>query len=115
MATFDCIPGLPLLSSNGELVGSLHPDDLSACTPGSNIECLILSRAQLPTLGSALRKNYERGDGAVDEAIPWDLLWVLHVAWKDGIAERRGVGQILVSAIESSCSPGPEIKQVLLG
>ena len=44
---------------------------------------------------------------------PWDLLWVLVVERKDGIAERRGVGQVLASALETAIKPGPEVKSVL--
>lgn len=45
----------------------------------------------------------------------WDLFWVLAVVWRDGIAERRGVGQVLASALETDVEPRPEVKMVLLG
>lgn len=73
----------------------------------------MLSRCQTPTLGSALLAD--RSASLTGAEKPWDLLWVMHVAWRDGIAERRGIGQVLVSALERSLAPGPEVKLVLLG
>ena len=43
------------------------------------------------------------------------LFWVLYVVWKEGIAERRGVGQILQEALEDAVEPAPRVKSVLLG
>ena len=45
---------------------------------------------------------------------PWDLLWVIYVEWREGIAERRGLGQILVGALEDAVGE-PEVKLVVLG
>lgn len=108
---FDRIPGISLFSVTGQLVGSLHPDNLDLLeAPGSSVECLIVSRCNTPTVASALLTS----DGA-DTEQPWKLFWILHVVWKDGIAERRGVGQVLNSALETAIEPKPETKLVLLG
>ncbi|KAF2022166.1 HET-domain-containing protein [Aaosphaeria arxii CBS 175.79] len=103
-------PGIALLSSES-IVGSLHPDNIALLPPpGSKIECLVISRCNTPTLGSALLYLPEH-----DTQRPWTLFWVLYVVWKDGIAERRGVGQILKSAFETRVEPLPAVKHVLLG
>jgi hypothetical protein len=108
---FDRIPGIPLFSATGQVVGSLHPDNVDLLeAPGSSVECLIVSRSNTPTVASALLAS----DGA-DTERPWKLFWILHVVWKDGIAERRGVGQVLSSALETAVEPKPEIKLVFLG
>ena len=116
---FDRVPGLGLYGADGGLVGSLHVDDLSSVDElHGKVECLVLSRCQTPTAASALldRRLAERGGvEAPSDGQPWDLFWVLAVVWQEGIAERRGIGQVLVSALERSLEPGPEIKAVLLG
>lgn len=46
---------------------------------------------------------------------PWDLLWVMHIEWNGGgIAERRGLGQILVGGLEDAVGV-PEVKLIVLG
>jgi hypothetical protein len=45
---------------------------------------------------------------------PMKLFWVLCVVWQDGIAERRGVGQVLEGALDDAVGQ-PEVKNVLLG
>lgn len=114
---YDRIPGSPLHSATGQVVGSLHPDNVDLLgPPGSKVECLIVSRCTTPTVASAL---YPPGTEAAryggEEDRPWDLFWVLAVVWRDEIAERRGVGQVLVSALETAVEPAPEVKMVLLG
>ena len=113
---FDRTPGIPLHSATGQIVGSLHPDNIHLLgPPGSKIECLIVSRCATPTVASALLSADTKAarDGERDR--PWDLFWVLVVVWQDGVAERRGVGQVLASALETAVEPAPEVKLVLLG
>ncbi|KAF2134000.1 HET-domain-containing protein [Dothidotthia symphoricarpi CBS 119687] len=108
---FDRIPGTPLLSKTGNLIGSLHPDNTESLDPpGSQIELLIIAHSHTPTVGSAL---FELEDANTER--PWKLFWVLHAVWHEGIAERRGVGQVLESALEDAVEPGPSVKTVLLG
>jgi hypothetical protein len=129
---FRRIRGIELLSPTAKLVGSLHPDNIEFVTPGSQIELILLSRCSTPTIGSALlphentdtnivdymgmddpSKHFqEKGTAAAEE---FDLFWVLYVIWQNGIAERRGLGQVLHKAVTESWSPGPVIKEVLLG
>ncbi|KAF7510751.1 hypothetical protein GJ744_006117 [Endocarpon pusillum] len=45
----------------------------------------------------------------------WRLYWVLLLTWNEGVAERRGLGQILRSAVEKSFSPGPQWREIVLG
>ena len=108
---FDRIPGTPLLSKTCQTVGSLHPDNTALTPPpGSTIELLVLTRSQTPTVGSALLQPSD-----TETIRPIKLFWVLYVVWEDGIAERRGVGQILESAIEDAVEPAPRVKGVFLG
>lgn len=93
------------------MTGSLHPDNLAILSPeGTSIECLIISRCNTPTESSALLKlNSAKEEGT------WKLFWILYVVTEDGIAERRGVGQILSSALETKEDPKPAVKTILLG
>lgn len=45
----------------------------------------------------------------------WRLYWVLLLTWSEGVAERRGLGQILQTAVEKSFSPGLQWKEIVLG
>jgi hypothetical protein len=58
--------------------------------------------------------NFEEA-GSVKDNHPWDLFWALYIVWKDGIAERQGVAQILSTSVGKSSAPGPVIKEILLG
>lgn len=44
----------------------------------------------------------------------WDFYWVMLIQWDNGIAERRGIGQIYKAAAEKSFPPGPVWKQIVL-
>lgn len=44
----------------------------------------------------------------------WDYYWVMLIEWDNGIAERRGIGQIYKTAAEKSFPPGPVWKQIVL-
>jgi hypothetical protein len=45
----------------------------------------------------------------------WRLYWVMLIIWDKGVAERRGLGQILQSSIKKSFQPGPQWKEIVLG
>lgn len=99
------IPGTPLLSKTSSILGSLHPDNTSLLPePGSVLELILITRSQMPTVGSAL-------EGKED---PQRLFWCIYVVWIEGIAERRGVAQIMDTALEASIKE-IEVKAVLLG
>lgn len=108
---FDRIPGIPLLSATNTLAGSLHLDNLTLLpTPSSRIELLIVAYSQIPTIGSVLLQV----EGATTDQ-PWELFWCLYVVWSNGIAERRGVAQIMQSSLREAAEPRPSVKSVLLG
>lgn len=69
-----------------------------------------MARCHRPTVGSTLLDEYNAGNEQ-----PMELFWVMHVIWKEDIAERRGIGQILESALEDSVDGKPAIKSVMLG
>ncbi|KAF2171390.1 hypothetical protein M409DRAFT_18503 [Zasmidium cellare ATCC 36951] len=107
---FDRIAGIPLLDKSGQVVGSLHPDSLRLMgDEGSKVELFIVTKCFEPTVGSALSGLEGQGP------LPWRLFWVMHIAWNQGIAERRGVGQVLASALETAVGDKPVVKQILLG
>ncbi|KAL9114719.1 MAG: hypothetical protein Q9227_001397 [Pyrenula ochraceoflavens] len=135
-SSFDRISGRPLLSPAGELVGSLHPDNLDLLSHklGTNVECILISRASVLTIGSALSastaskiitSNQPDADYSTDQSREstddiysnqrLESFWGLCIVWNRGIAERRGSVQVLPSALENACEPGPEIKTILLG
>lgn len=107
---FDRIQSIPLLSATNQVIGSLHPDNLDLLpSPGSVIECLIVSRCNTPTDGSALCALQ-----GTEPRKPQKLFWILYVVWIKGIAERRGVGQVLSEVLELPAAK-PEVKWILLG
>jgi hypothetical protein len=122
-SSFHRIPGIPLFSPTSEMVGSLHADNLQLLpVPGASVECILMSHCQEPTWNSALVLREEtvltsdsEETGSVRDDHPWDLFWALYIVWKDGIAERQGVAQILSASVGKSCAPGPEVKEILLG
>jgi hypothetical protein len=92
-----------------EVVGFLHLDNLDPIpTPVTAIEILIIARSFKLTVGSALLQLCPA------DKVP-NLFWVMYVTWIDGVAERRGVGQILESALEDAVDQKPCVKRVLLG
>ncbi|KAB5584851.1 heterokaryon incompatibility protein-domain-containing protein [Coniochaeta sp. 2T2.1] len=122
-SSFQRIPGIPLLSATSEVVGSLHADNLDRLpAPGSSVECILMSHCQALTWNSALGhgaraaldpETHEAARVGDDE--PLELFWALYIVWKDGIAERRGVAQLLATAVGKALGHGPEIKEILLG
>ncbi|KAI8719800.1 HET domain-containing protein [Fusarium sp. LHS14.1] len=104
------VKGSPLFTLDGELVGSLHVDNIASHAAGVEIECLIIAYSKEPIAGSALPKSRV----PVGDDDDWSLFWVMHVVEKDGIYERRGVGQVMDSVLTKSCVR-PEGKVILLG
>lgn len=104
------VKGSPLFTLDGELVGSLHVDNIASHTAGVEVECLIIAYSKEPIAGSALPTS-QIPIGDYDD---WNLFWIMHVVEKDGIYERRGLGQVLDSVLTKSCvrSQG---KVILLG
>lgn len=114
-------PVRALLASSGQhTVGTLLPDNVSALPSRSRstVDCIVLARAVAHMEHSILVQqptatDPELGGGTL--LLEEDLLWVMYVEWTDGIAERRGIGQILVSALVNAVAPGPKLQVVLLG
>jgi hypothetical protein len=96
---------------SGQVVGSLHPDNVDLLpTAGSAIGLLLLARSHKPTVSSALIERYETAGSA-----PMKLFWVMYVIWREGVAERRGIGQILEDALEDAVGESAGVRTVLLG
>lgn len=109
-SAFDRVAGVPLLDKSGQIVGSLHPDNIGLLgEEGSSIELIVITKCFEPTVGSALLDMEGQG------SLPWRLFWVMHIVWQQGIAERCGIGQVFASALEGAVGGKPEVKQILLG
>ncbi|KAM0425678.1 hypothetical protein ACHAPT_009210 [Fusarium lateritium] len=104
------VKGSPLFSRDGELVGSLHLDDVASHTAGMEVECAIMAYSKEPVAGSALPTPQK----SVSDDEEWSLFWIMYVVEKEGIHERRGVGQVLDSVLAKSCVRS-EGKVILLG
>lgn len=104
------VKGSPLFTLDSELVGSLHVDNIASHKAGVEVECLIIAYSKEPMTGSALPKSQV----PVGDDDDWNLFWVMHVVEKDGIYERRGVGQVMDSVLTKSCVRS-EGKVILLG
>ncbi|OBT86188.1 hypothetical protein VE02_06209 [Pseudogymnoascus sp. 03VT05] len=111
----------PLLSSTSTVVGALNPENTSLLPfPPTEIgegkveiELIVLSRSQTPIAGSALLDIEKERKPTPGQ--PWDLLWVMHVEWKGGVAERRGIGQVLVKEALEGAVGKVEVNLVVLG
>ena len=110
---YDRLPPTPLLGQTGAVRGWLHPDNADML-PGSGcgIELAVLSRCQTPTVdtifGQDTRRDNDDGGGG------GRLLWVLAIMGEDGVAERRGVGQVYEEALGDGVEL-PVFKTILLG
>lgn len=109
----------PLLSSSGEhTVGTLLPDNVSLLPtePRTPIDCIVVAHAVADMEHSLLPPAPDRRNPA-DKSAPGQerLVWIMHVEWKDGIAQRRGIGQMCVSGLAEAVAPGPTCQLVLLG
>ncbi|EJT69289.1 hypothetical protein GGTG_12908 [Gaeumannomyces tritici R3-111a-1] len=99
-------PALPLHSASNKVVRLVHPDNMaeaSAAAASSPIaDLVVLSLFRAPTAGLALGETTSLSGTAC-------LVWVMHVEWKDGLAQRRGIRQILVSALSNALEPSPKV------
>lgn len=106
----------PLYSRSGKLVGSLHPDNISCVVAAASkpaIDLVVMSLSQAPTAGSVF---YEDPALLSTGSETRNLLWVLHVEYGVGeVAERRGIGQILMSALGDAVNGSPVVGWVKLG
>ncbi|KND88387.1 hypothetical protein TOPH_07027 [Tolypocladium ophioglossoides CBS 100239] len=46
---------------------------------------------------------------------PWQCYNVMLLEWNQGVAERRGMGRLMQTAVNASFSPGPAWKEIMLG
>ena len=74
---------------------------------GVEYEFLVLSESRTPAPTMGIRNRKEKGK--------WDLYWVMLIKWTDGIAERKGIGQMYHSSLDRAFPPGPIWKQIVLG
>lgn len=108
-----------LLSSSGEhTVGTLLPDNVTLLPtqPRTPIDCIVIAHAVAEMEHSLLPPAPNQCDPTGKSALGQEpLVWIMHVEWKDGIAQRRGIGQMRVSGIAKAVAPGPTCRLILLG
>ena len=92
-----------LLDANGEDCGHVMIDGLDeshldeAAAAEEPVELILLSRTDMVTL-RRLRMGY----------------YVMILEWKDGVAERRGLGRIYDQCLQYTFAPGPMWKEITL-
>lgn len=109
-----------ILDQNGQYCGLLLLDSKKSHT-------LMLSKAQEFAI---LSRDNNRGSiqfslrgldlsdpqcRLKDPYLSREYFWVILIEWINGIAERRGFGQIHSKALENSYQPGPTWKEYILG
>jgi hypothetical protein len=92
----------PLLSESRPLAGGEgDKQEFELSQPSDHEEANKAPRERSPSLQ----------DG-VDNG--WDYYWIMLIEWDNGVAERRGIGQIYKTAAEYSFLPGPVWKKIIL-
>jgi hypothetical protein len=114
----DVKPSAALYDFDGSFSGLLVFDMATFPAEEGEHELILLSESQISVfqrmdLPDPQRSNPFASDR--DNEQEWRLYWVLLLTWNDGVAERRGIGQILQSSIETSFPPGPQWREIVLG
>jgi hypothetical protein len=88
-------------------------------------EFLILSESSKNTgeSYSHYRKRIDISWGCVKERsftdpdiLEWNYFWVMLIVRDElGVAERRGLGKIVLSSLNYCCEPGPVWNEIILG
>lgn len=79
------------------------------------LEFALLSLEGLSGRNSLLDLRSFENDSTQNTYSPDIAFWAMLIEWKNGIAERRGLGQIYQKALANSFAPGPVWKEILLG
>ncbi|KAI9764029.1 MAG: hypothetical protein M1840_008905 [Geoglossum simile] len=104
-----------ILNHEGNPCGSVALDNASLLTGTTQpLEFLVLSESRYRMESSSI-SGLGNSDPGLEDPMACDLYWVMLVEWSNGLCERRGLGQVYQSAVESSCPPGPVWKEVALG
>ncbi|KAH0538422.1 hypothetical protein FGG08_004970 [Glutinoglossum americanum] len=104
-----------ILARDDAFCGSMLIDDGSLLTDVSKpLRFLVLSESRYSMANSWIPDRGGRDPG-LEDPTACDLYWVMLVDLRDGLYERRGLGQIYQSAVERSYSPGPVWEEIALG
>jgi hypothetical protein len=103
-----------IVDKNGRRCGNFR-SDLAFSYTGQLVEFIVLSEccSDLHEEDYLARKEYfdtQRLYSYSDEAF-----WVMLLEWKDGVAERRGLGSIDQISVNQCFDPGPCWKEIYLG
>ncbi|EXJ59372.1 uncharacterized protein A1O5_12253 [Cladophialophora psammophila CBS 110553] len=111
-----------LFDNENGFCGFLSPDVRHSAIEHRRVELIILSECQTSSFPPLDRKGMEDRIHPIwskpyqaSDSTEWQLYWVLAIAWSGDCYERRGLGQILQSAVDKSLKPGPQWKEIVLG
>jgi len=87
-------------------------DDVDSSVPQ---EIIVLSESRYALPSSTFPEHLKKEAKAKGSQDPWSLYWVMLIVIVDGVAERRGLGQIYQKSLVGSVGPGPHWKEIILG
>jgi hypothetical protein len=104
-----------IFNRDGNSCGSVLLDSPSLLTNTTKpLEFLVLSESRYSMEAFSI-PGRGPDDPRLEDPMACDLYWVMLVEQSDGLCERRGLGHVYQSAVESSYPPGPVWKEVVLG
>ncbi len=111
-------PSAILYDSNGHFSGLIMIDIADFLAEDGEYELTLLSESQNSLFRRMDVPDPDDSNPFVshqDSEQDWKLYWILLLTWCEGIAERRGLGQILQSSVRKSLPPGPQWREIVLG
>jgi hypothetical protein len=114
-----------LLDRSNQVCGRIILDEIPSIPYEGPQEFLILSESSKNTSESYshYRKRIDISWGCVkqrsftdSEILEWNYFWVMLIVRDElGVAERRGLGKIVLSSLDYCCEAGPVWKEIILG
>jgi hypothetical protein len=109
VASKERLPAFPdIAARDGHPCGRISLDDLPELDKIGPHEFLILSQAR--------SESYFVPSRICQADLNYDAFYVMLITRDaDGIVERRGIGKVLQSSLDSSFEPGPRWEDIILG
>jgi hypothetical protein len=118
LSMIDLTPSAAFYDVEGGFCGLLRFDIEDFLAEDGEYELTVFSDSQNSIFWRMNLRDFDGSNPFVtyqDKQGDWRLYWVMLLTWNDGVAERRGLGQILQSAVEKSFPPGPQWKEIVMG